>query len=163
MPIRTAITKVSGQGEQIVVDVCQWNPVTGVIVHQTVDEMASLMDDMLKFADGSFDIPNQYQADIYELIYGNGTMASVVAQLNYNKQRLRGLYALFSLVCVKPRFVLDDEDRQSGEIGPRHVGWIDVMAAYNFFRFGPTRSLSFTANNEPEMVAPTVIVEETNK
>lgn len=120
------------------------------------------MPDMMKFADGSFDIPNQYQADIYELIYGNGTMASMVAQLNYNKQRLRGLYALFSLVCVKPKFVLDDEDRVDGEIGPRNVGWIDVMAAYNFFRFGPTRSLSVTEDKEPELVTPTTTTEETS-
>jgi hypothetical protein len=104
------------------------------------------MPDMMKFADGSFDIPNQYQADIYELIYGNGTMASVAQQLNYNKQRLRGLYALFSIVCVTPKFVLDDEDRLAGEIGPRSVTWIDVMAAYNFFRFGPTRSLPLTTD-----------------
>lgn len=119
------------------------------------------MPDMTKFADGSFDIPNSYQADIYELIYGNGTFASVAAQLNYNKQRLRGLYALFGLVCVKPKFVLDDEDRQIGELGPRNVGWIDVMAAYNFFRFGPTRSLSATEDQEPELVTPTATTAET--
>ena len=38
--LRCAITKQTGSGEQIVVDVCQWNPVTGVKDHETVDEMA---------------------------------------------------------------------------------------------------------------------------
>lgn len=120
------------------------------------------MPDMMKFADGSFDIPNQYQADIYELIYGNGTMVSVVEQLNYNKQRLRGLYSLFSIVCVKPKFVIDDEDRLEGEIGPRSVTWIDVMAAYNFFRFGPTRSLPVTAPKELELVTSTATTKKTS-
>jgi hypothetical protein len=120
------------------------------------------MPDMLKFADGSFDIPNRMQADIYELIYGNGSFESVVAQFNYNKQRLRGLYALFALVCVEPKFVLDDDDRKAGELGPRSVGWVDVMVAYNFFRFGPTRSLSATTDQEPELVAPIATTEKTD-
>lgn len=121
------------------------------------------MPNMIEFANGSFDIPNQMQADIYELIYGNGSFASMAAQLNYNKQRLRGLYALFSIVCVKPKFVLDDEERQEGEIGPRNVGWIDVMGAYNFFRFGPTRSLPTSENQEPELVTATLITSDASK
>lgn len=110
------------------------------------------MPDMFKFADGSFDIPNRFQADIYELIYGNGSFESAVAQLNYNKQKLRGLYALFSIVCVEPKFVIDDEDRQAGQIGPRQVGWVDVLGAYNFFRFGPMGTLSPPTSEESDVV-----------
>lgn len=51
MPIRTAITRVTGQGEQFVVDVCQWNPVTGEIMHDDVDEMRTLANDMLQLSD----------------------------------------------------------------------------------------------------------------
>lgn len=120
------------------------------------------MPDMMEFADGSFDIPNQYQADLYELIYGNGTFGSAIAQLVYNKQRLRGMYALFSLVCVKPKFVLDNEDRQPNEIGPRNVSWIDVLAGYNFFRFGPARLLPATTDQEFELVTPIVTPEKTD-
>lgn len=67
MPIRTAITKVSGQGEQIVVDVCQWNPVTGAIAHDSVDEMAQLMDDMLRFADARLEEMNMRMLEAYHL------------------------------------------------------------------------------------------------
>jgi hypothetical protein len=51
MPIRAAITRVTGQGEQFVVDVCQWNPVTGEIMHADVDEMRTLANDMLQLSD----------------------------------------------------------------------------------------------------------------
>lgn len=51
MPIRTAITRVTGQGEQFVVDVCQWNPVTGEIMHDSADEMRTLANDMLQLSD----------------------------------------------------------------------------------------------------------------
>ncbi len=51
MPLRMAITKVSGQGEQLVVDVCQWNPVTGEIEHATIDEMSALFNQALQLAD----------------------------------------------------------------------------------------------------------------
>lgn len=51
MPIRTAITRQTGQGEQMVVDCCQWNPVTGAIVHESVEEMQWLTNEMLKLSD----------------------------------------------------------------------------------------------------------------
>lgn len=51
MPLRMAITKVSGQGEQIVVDVCQWNPVTGAIVHNNVAEISQIFNEALGFVD----------------------------------------------------------------------------------------------------------------
>lgn len=50
MPVRFAITKNSGQGETMVTDVCQWNPVTGEILH-TVDEMLEIADEALKLVD----------------------------------------------------------------------------------------------------------------
>ena len=129
----------------------------------STQEVRFEMPDMLAFANGSFEIPNQFQADIYELIYGSGSFSNAVEQLNYDKRKLRGLYALFSIVCVEPKFVIDDEDRVAGEIGPRNVGWVDILAGYNFFRFGPVRSLPITAREEPTMVETTTSIEETSK
>ena len=51
MPVRMAVTKVSGQGEQLVIDVSQWNGVTGEIVHKDMSEMSSLLDEALALAD----------------------------------------------------------------------------------------------------------------
>ena len=84
MPIRCAITKVSGQGEQIVVDVAQWNPVTGAIVHSTVDEMAQLMDQMLKFADARLEEMNLRMLEAYNLegYFEPGTWQRVISILD---------------------------------------------------------------------------------
>lgn len=46
-----AITKATANGEQFVVDVCQWNPVTGDMVHDSVAEMTELAEGMLKLGD----------------------------------------------------------------------------------------------------------------
>lgn len=50
MPVRMAITKTTGQGEQFVVDVCQWNPVTGEVLHN-VSELTELANNALSLAD----------------------------------------------------------------------------------------------------------------
>lgn len=67
MPLRMAITKVSGQGEQIVVDVCQWNPVTGAIVHADIAEMSSLFDQALSFADLRLQDMNLRMLEAYDM------------------------------------------------------------------------------------------------
>jgi hypothetical protein len=46
-----AVTKITANGEQIVVDVAQWNPVTGEIVHEDVSEVTRLADEALKLGD----------------------------------------------------------------------------------------------------------------
>lgn len=51
MPLRMAITKDVGGGEQIVVDVCQWNPVTGAIMHGEFTEMKTLFEAALNMAE----------------------------------------------------------------------------------------------------------------
>ena len=66
MPLRMAITKASGQGEQLVVDVCQWNPVTGDLLH-TVDEMSTLFEQALAFADIRLQEMNLRHLEAYEL------------------------------------------------------------------------------------------------
>lgn len=50
MPVRFAYTKVVGQ-EQFVVDIAQWNPVTGTQEHDNVDEMVGLLDACTKMID----------------------------------------------------------------------------------------------------------------
>lgn len=51
MPVRMQITKQTTNGEHCVVDVCQWNPVTGEIMHDSVGELCSLADEGFKLAD----------------------------------------------------------------------------------------------------------------
>lgn len=67
MPLRMAITKVSGQGEQIVVDVCQWNPVTGEMVHSDIAEMSSLFEQALGFADVRLGDMNTRMLEAYNM------------------------------------------------------------------------------------------------
>ena len=112
MPIRTAITKVSGQGEQIVVDVCQWNPVTGAIVHSTVDEMAELMDSMLKFADARLEEMNLRMLEAYNLesYFEPGTWQQVIAILDI-------LCGRQSAVMVKQRWDSIKEENAALEQG----------------------------------------------
>ena len=68
MPIRMALTKATGSGEQIVIDVCQWNPVTGEIIHKDIAEMSRLADSLLAFADFRLEEMNIRMLDSYELL-----------------------------------------------------------------------------------------------
>jgi hypothetical protein len=51
MPVRLAVTKQTASGEQLVVDVCQWNPVTGDIIHEDISELTRLADECMKLGD----------------------------------------------------------------------------------------------------------------
>ncbi len=51
MPVRIAIIRSTGQGEQFQADVCQWNPVTGDIMHESIEEMHKLTDDVFAISD----------------------------------------------------------------------------------------------------------------
>ena len=78
-----AITKASGQGEQLVVDVCQWNPVTGAIAH-TIDEMSKLFEQALGFADVRLQEMNLRHLESYELdkYFDQQTWQRIVAILD---------------------------------------------------------------------------------
>ncbi len=67
MPLRFNVVKQNGQGEQVVADVCQWNPVTGEIVHETVEDMLKLLDESLAFADLRVMELNQRMFEAYAL------------------------------------------------------------------------------------------------
>lgn len=51
MPVRQVIVKQIGHSEQLQIDVCQWNPVTGEIVHETMEEMNELIEQGFQVAD----------------------------------------------------------------------------------------------------------------
>lgn len=51
MPVRLAIIRSTGQGEQFQADVCQWNPVTGEIMHADVMDMHKLVDEVFAISD----------------------------------------------------------------------------------------------------------------
>lgn len=84
MPVRMAITKVSGQGEQLVIDVCQWNPVTGDVVHNDIDEMQDLMDSCLVAADDRMHEMNMRMLNAYhfENYFDPGVWQQVVSVLD---------------------------------------------------------------------------------
>lgn len=84
MPLRMAVTKVSGQGEQIVVDVCQWNPVTGKIEHESVSDVISLMEDGLSMSDDRLYEMNMRMLEAYQLetYFTPGTWQQVVSILD---------------------------------------------------------------------------------
>lgn len=67
MPVRMAITKQTASGEQFVVDVCQWNPVTGNILHKDISEMTQLADECLKLADLRASVMHQRMLEGYGL------------------------------------------------------------------------------------------------
>jgi len=67
MPLRMAITKVSGQGEQIVIDVSQWNGVTGEIVHKDIEEMSVLFNQAMDLADCRLLEMNTRMLEAYKL------------------------------------------------------------------------------------------------
>ena len=67
MPIRLNVVKQNGQGEQVVFDICQWNPVTGIIVHETVEEMSRLLDECLAHGDLRVMELNNRMFEAYEL------------------------------------------------------------------------------------------------
>lgn len=67
MPLRMAITKVSGQGEQLVIDIAQWNPVTGAIAHADIAEMSELFNQALTFADIRLQDMNMRMLEAYSL------------------------------------------------------------------------------------------------
>lgn len=51
MPVRLAIIRSTGQGEQFQADVCQWNPVTGEIMHASVMDMHELVNEAFAISD----------------------------------------------------------------------------------------------------------------
>lgn len=109
-----------------------------------------VMPDLLALASGDLDIPNESQAAIFELIYGDD-IASLdpVKVLQGNRDRLRGLYELFAIVCPEARLVLDDDDRKPGDMHPRQLSWQDLTGAYTFFRLGPSVFLQAAAAPQP--------------
>lgn len=50
MPVRFAFTVNTAQNESFVGDACQWNPVTGEVMH-TIEQMKELAEEMLSIAD----------------------------------------------------------------------------------------------------------------
>ena len=65
---RCAITKATGSGEQIVLDMPSWNPVTGDIVCPDVATMSETLNQLLAFADFRLEEMNIRMLESYELL-----------------------------------------------------------------------------------------------
>jgi cytochrome c553 len=84
MPLRMAITKSTAQGETMVVDISQWNPVSGEIMHDSIKEMTELADAALTLGDSRMMEMNTRMLEAYELekYFEPATWARVVCILD---------------------------------------------------------------------------------
>ena len=118
MGIRMALTKQSPIGEQFVVDVGSWNPVTGAVDYNNIDEMLIAAQSMLKLADlrteemhlrmlegynvEQYVTPDQWTKilDVLEVICGRQSMDTVVRRWQSAQEetaeleKMRAEYAL---------------------------------------------------------------------
>lgn len=93
-----------------------------------------VMPDLFAMANGKADIPNQAQAEVYRLLYGDGEPIAPAQQLLNDQRYMRSLFYTAQLV-ICPRVRLDDEEE--GEIDRRELALPDLMACFSFLRYGP--------------------------
>jgi len=108
-----AITKATASGEQIVIDFCQWNPVTGEIMH-TLVEMQAGFDELLALADMRLMDMNTRMLEAYafEEDFAPAEWARFVALLDVLAGRQ-------DAATVKHRFQAEREETAALEAGRR--------------------------------------------
>lgn len=99
----------------------------------------------LKFANGQIDVPNQVQAEIYRLLFDPFEIIPPEKQLLYDQRYHRSMLYIYQLVC-NPRVQLDEEEE--GEISALELAWPDLMAGFQFFRYGPSKPVSITTDQD---------------
>jgi hypothetical protein len=99
----------------------------------------------LKFANGQVDVPNDVQADIYRLLFNPFEVVPPEKQFLYDQRYHRSLLYLYQLVCT-PRVQLDEDEE--GEISALELGWPDLMAGFQFFRYGPSEPVSLADDQD---------------
>jgi hypothetical protein len=90
-------------------------------------------------------VPNQLMIDVLNLLEREGAeLPTLDPALKFLRLRnkTRGIYALASLILVKPRLVLDRPPGE-GEIGPSQLSWGDVEGLYYGFFLEGRRLSSF--------------------
>lgn len=92
--------------------------------------------DLFDLASGKVDLPNSAKLDIWHLLYRAG-LDDPTQQLLSDERYARSLYYAAQLVTT-PRIRLDDED-DAAIIDRRELGLPDLLAAYNFLRYGPPK------------------------
>lgn len=104
------------------------------------------MPDLFAFANGQTQIPNSAQLDVYELLYGSSS-EEPKQKLISDQQYMRSLFYTTQLVTV-PRVRLEDEEE--GEIDRRELALSDLLAAFSFLRYGPTRPIPTAENTDTD-------------
>lgn len=94
--------------------------------------------DQYALASGEIDIPNSAKRDIWELVLRyNAKLADPAEQLLADEKWVRAHYYMAQLVLT-PRLKLDDDD-EKGVIDRRELSLPDLLAIYDFWRYGPAR------------------------
>ena len=106
-------------------------------------EVRFVMPDMFAFASGKADIPNQVQAEIYQLIYRGNDEPTPEKQFFYDQRWSRTLYYIAQM-CIHPRVKLEADEE--GEIDVRELALSDLLACFSFFRYGPPPPVSAAAD-----------------
>ena len=102
-------------------------------------EVTFTMPDLFALASGRLDVPNEAQAELFRLLYDGGFDATPAQQLLSDQRYMRSLFHTAQLI-ISPRVRLDDDDAD-GVIDRRELALPDLLAAYSFLRYGPSKAL----------------------
>ncbi len=101
--------------------------------------------DMYELASGRIDLPNQAKLDVWDLLLRYNTTDDPTQQLLSDEKWVRSHYYA-AQIALQPRLKLDDDDAE-GVIDRRELSLPNLLAIYDFCRFGlPTKA---TAYREP--------------
>jgi len=82
MSVRIVMTKTTGQGEQVQIDIPSWNPVTGVIEYNSISEMSKAFDEVTAITDIRLQDMNLRLLEAYDLKkYCSGEVWSKVVDI----------------------------------------------------------------------------------
>ena len=91
--------------------------------------------DLFDLASGKIDLPNSAKRDVWDLLLRYQATAKPDEQLIADERWIRSHYYAAQLV-IAPRLKLDDDDAD-GVIDRKELSLPDLLAVYDFLRFGP--------------------------
>jgi hypothetical protein len=91
--------------------------------------------DMLDLASGKVDLPNAAKSDVWNLLLRYRADADPAQQLLADEKWIRSHYYL-AFLALDPPLKLDDDDDAKGVIDRRELSLPDLLAIYDFCRFG---------------------------
>lgn len=123
-----------------------YGPVSASITIASGRPCRMVQPDQFALASGEIDIPNSAKRDIWELVLRYAPQSNDPSeQLLADEKWVRSHYYMAQLV-LEPRVKLDEDD-EKGVIDRRELSLPDLLAIYDFWRFGPAKH---AARDEPE-------------